>query len=101
MKKINILFWVFNGLLAALMLFSAISTFMNPAATKELMSKHLGYPEYFASLLAVAKVLGVIAIVVPGFSRLKEWAFVLAIPQADGALCLYSLFFLPWLISIT
>ena len=75
MKKINILFWVFNGLLAALMLFSAISTFMNPAATKELMSKHLGYPEYFASLLAVAKVLGVIAIVVPGFSRLKEWAY--------------------------
>lgn len=75
MKKINILFWVFNGLLAALMLFSAISTFMNPAATKELMSKHLGYPEYVAGLLGVAKILGVIAILVPGFSRLKEWAY--------------------------
>jgi uncharacterized membrane protein YphA (DoxX/SURF4 family) len=75
MKKINILFWVFNGLLAALMLFSAISSFMNPAATKEIMSKHLGYPEYFAPLLSIAKILGVIAILVPGFARLKEWAY--------------------------
>ena len=75
MKKINILFWIFNGLLAALMLFSAISSLTNPAAAKEIVTKHLGYPEYFGTLLSVAKILGVIAILTPGFARLKEWAY--------------------------
>jgi uncharacterized membrane protein YphA (DoxX/SURF4 family) len=36
---------------------------------------HLGYPAYFASLLGIWKLLGAIAIVVPGFPRLKEWAY--------------------------
>jgi uncharacterized membrane protein YphA (DoxX/SURF4 family) len=36
---------------------------------------HLGYPLYFASLLGLWKLLGAIAIVVPGYPRLKEWAY--------------------------
>jgi uncharacterized membrane protein YphA (DoxX/SURF4 family) len=36
---------------------------------------HLGYPAYFASILGVWKFLGAIAIVVPRFPRLKEWAY--------------------------
>ena len=36
---------------------------------------HLGYPEYFATILGIWKFLGAIAIVVPGFPRLKEWAY--------------------------
>jgi len=36
---------------------------------------HLGYPEYFLVILGVWKVLGAIAILVPGFPRLKEWAY--------------------------
>jgi uncharacterized membrane protein YphA (DoxX/SURF4 family) len=36
---------------------------------------HLGYPLYFASILGTWKLLGAIAIVVPGFPRLKEWAY--------------------------
>ncbi|MGZ3871362.1 MAG: DoxX family protein [Mucilaginibacter sp.] len=75
MKKINIFYWIFNGLLAALMLFSAVSSIMNPAATREMLGKHLGYPGYFAPLLNIAKILGVIAILTPGFRRLKEWAY--------------------------
>jgi len=35
----------------------------------------LGYPMYFFLILGVWKVLGAIAIVVPGFPRLKEWAY--------------------------
>jgi len=35
----------------------------------------LGYRPYVVHLLAVAKVLGVIAILTPGFPRLKEWAY--------------------------
>jgi hypothetical protein len=35
----------------------------------------LGYPPYFVTILGVWKVLGVIAILVPRFPRLKEWAY--------------------------
>lgn len=36
---------------------------------------HLGYPIYFATILGVWKLLGAIAVVIPGFPRLKEWAY--------------------------
>jgi hypothetical protein len=35
----------------------------------------LGYPMYFFAILGVWKVLGAIAILAPGFPRLKEWAY--------------------------
>ncbi len=35
----------------------------------------LGYPLYFFGILGVWKVLGAIAILVPRFPRLKEWAY--------------------------
>jgi DoxX-like family len=37
--------------------------------------KPLGYPNYFISLIGVWKVLGIIAILIPGFKLLKEWAY--------------------------
>ncbi len=36
---------------------------------------HLGYPLYFASILGMWKLLGAVAIVIPRFPRLKEWAY--------------------------
>jgi len=36
---------------------------------------HLGYPAYFATILGTWKLLGAIAIVIPGFPRVKEWAY--------------------------
>ena len=36
---------------------------------------HLGYPAYFASILGIWKLLGAIAITLPGLPRLKEWAY--------------------------
>jgi hypothetical protein len=35
----------------------------------------LGYPRYVVTLLGVWKLLGVLAILWPGFPRLKEWAY--------------------------
>ncbi|MGB7266832.1 MAG: DoxX family protein [Terracidiphilus sp.] len=35
----------------------------------------LGYPAYFVTILGVWKILGPIAILVPRFPRLKEWAY--------------------------
>ncbi len=36
---------------------------------------HLGYPVYLLTLLGVCKVLGVIAVLIPRFPLLKEWAY--------------------------
>ena len=37
--------------------------------------QHLGYPLYFAMILGTWKLLGAVAITVPGLPRLKEWAY--------------------------
>jgi uncharacterized membrane protein YphA (DoxX/SURF4 family) len=46
---------------------------------------HLGYPPYFVTLLGTWKVLGGIAILLPGFARLKEWAYAGMIFDLTGA----------------
>ena len=75
MKTTRILYWVFTGLFAAAMIFSAISNvFIWPEAV-ELITTQLGYPQYIIPFLGVAKVLGGIMILIPGFPRLKEWAY--------------------------
>src|SRR5258708_7019433 len=74
MKTTKIIYWVFTILLVALMLFSAVGSFMNNPQGAE-FAKHLGYPVSLFKFLAVAKILGVIAILVPGNPRLKEWAY--------------------------
>lgn len=74
MKKINIIYWIFTGLLILLMAFSAIGSFIpNPQGAA--MLKQLGYQPYIIHFLSVAKILGIIAILTPGFRRLKEWAY--------------------------
>jgi hypothetical protein len=74
MKTTKILYWVFTILMVALMLFSAAGSLMtNPQGAE--FAKHLGYPVSLFKFLAVAKILGVIAILVPGNPRLKEWAY--------------------------
>ncbi|MCC8424847.1 DoxX family protein [Mucilaginibacter sp. UR6-11] len=71
---INIIYWISTVLILGMMLFSAASSFMdNPDGAK--MMAAIGYRPYVLHLLAVAKVLGVIAILTPGFPRLKEWAY--------------------------
>jgi uncharacterized membrane protein YphA (DoxX/SURF4 family) len=74
MKTTKIIYWILTGLLVILMLFSAISS-LRPNPQGIAMMEHLGYPYNVLQLLAVAKILGVIAILIPGFPRLKEWAY--------------------------
>jgi hypothetical protein len=74
MKTTKILYWVFTILMIALMLSSVIGSFMNNPKSAE-FAAHLGYPLYIFKFLAVAKALGIIAILVPGNPRLKEWAY--------------------------
>lgn len=74
MKKITIWYWTITLLFSAFMIFSSIpDIMMTPEAVA--MITGLGYPTYFVPFIGVAKVLGIAAILVPGFHRLKEWAY--------------------------
>ena len=74
MKRIKILYWVFTIPFLLFMLFSAISPFINPAPGEKLIAQ-LQFPFSVLIFLSFAKILGIIAILVPGFPRLKEWAY--------------------------
>lgn len=73
--KTNTLYWIFTGLFATFMLFSAIPNIISNQQSIDLISKTLGYPLYFIPFIGVAKALGSVALVVPGFPRIKEWAY--------------------------
>ncbi|MFT3701958.1 MAG: DoxX family protein [Agriterribacter sp.] len=86
MKKINIIYWIVTGILAAMMMMSGIFNAMVNAQSIEMITKHLGYPEYFIRFVGIAKILGAIALVVPGFPRIKEWAYAGFVYDLTGAL---------------
>lgn len=74
MKRIKIWYWIITGLFAAFMLFSAIPDVLaQPEAISFVTA--LGYPEYFVQFIGIAKLLGVIAVLIPGFPLIKEWAY--------------------------
>lgn len=74
MKKTNIIYWIFTALFGAFMLMSAIPDIMVTADALTFM-RQLGYPDYFIPFIGIAKTLGVIAILIPGYPRIKEWAY--------------------------
>ena len=74
MKKINLFYWIFTGLFSAMMLFTAIPDVISSPDAVTFMSG-LGYPPYFVPFIGVAKILGVIGILIPGFPRIKEWSY--------------------------
>lgn len=75
MKKIKILYWVFTTLFAIMMLGSAIPDVFSQEIAIKGMHNDLGYPIYFIPFIGIAKVLGVIAVLIPGYARIKEWAY--------------------------
>lgn len=75
MKTTKILYWTFTGLFAFMMLGSAIPDILSQPIAVKGMHDELGYPLYFIPFIGVAKVLGVFAILVPGYPRIREWAY--------------------------
>jgi len=67
-------YWAVTGLFSLAMLGSGLADLAHSPAIMEGL-QHLGYPTYFAGILGFWKVAGVLAIVVPGLPRLKEWAY--------------------------
>jgi uncharacterized membrane protein YphA (DoxX/SURF4 family) len=74
MKKTKTLYWIVTSLFAAFMLFTSIPDILMVPDAITFMN-HLGYPNYLIPFIGVAKLLGAIAILIPGFPRIKEWAY--------------------------
>jgi hypothetical protein len=74
MKKIRIFYWITTGLFLLMMAFSSISSLASPEKAVAFFNT-ISMPSYLISFLSVAKLLGVIAILVPGYPRIKEWAY--------------------------
>jgi hypothetical protein len=47
--------------------------------------RSLGYPVYLLAIISVLKIPGAVTIVVPGFLRLKEWAYAGIVFELSGA----------------
>jgi uncharacterized membrane protein YphA (DoxX/SURF4 family) len=60
---------------ALFMISTSIPNIIKDKASVDLISGQLGFPEYFIPFLGYAKILGSIAILIPGFPRIKEWAY--------------------------
>ena len=70
----KIAYWATTGLLCALSLFAAYSYLSGAPQAVEGFAR-VGYPQQLRILLGIAKLLGVIALLIPGWPRLKEWAY--------------------------
>jgi hypothetical protein len=85
MKQHKRAYWIVTGLMAAFMLMAAIpDILLIPQAVT--IFTHLGYPTYLIPFVGIAKTLGVAAILIPGFWRLKEWAYAGLVFDLIGAL---------------
>lgn len=74
MKLAKIAYWTTTVLVALDFVAGGVANIAREPTTVEAMT-HFGYPLYFVTLLGVWKILGGIVLLVPGFPRLKEWAY--------------------------
>ena len=90
MKKRNkIIYWVATIWLSLGMLSTGVVQLFklegNGPGSLASMTK-LGYPEYFVTFLGIAKVLGVILLLIPGFPLIKEWVYAGFFFMMSGAI---------------
>jgi len=74
-KVKNIAYWTTTILVAFFIGGGGVAQVARVPGTVNGFVHILGYPAYFVTILGVWKVLGPIAILVPRFPRLKEWAY--------------------------
>lgn len=73
-KRNKIIYWVSTIWLVLGMLSTGIVQLIQMDEEKQMMTD-LDYPIYLMTILGVSKILGVIAILIPKFPLMKEWAY--------------------------
>lgn len=84
-KRNKIIYWVATLWLSLGMVSTGIVQLLNIKEETAFIIK-LGYPVYFLTILGASKLLGVVALLVPRFPLLKEWAYAGFIFTMLGAL---------------
>lgn len=77
-----------TGFFALAMLPGAVMNILQPAVAVD-MAAQLGIPLSLLTLVGIWKLLGVTALLVPGFPRLREWAFAGFFFDLSGAAYLH------------
>lgn len=81
MKRNKIIYWISTLWLALGMFSTGAVQLMRMQAEGAVAPpgvygiRYLGYPVYFLTILGVWKLLGVVAVLIPKYPRLKEWAY--------------------------
>lgn len=83
-KRNKIIYWVATIWLALGMTSTGIVQLIKMEEEVTMMN-HLGYPLYLLTILGIWKILGVIAVLMPKFPVLKEWAYAGFFFTASGA----------------
>lgn len=73
-KRNKIIYWATTGFLAFGMLAQGFAQISHTKGYVDIIV-HLGYPLYFLYIIGAWKILGVIAILIPRFILVKEWAY--------------------------
>jgi hypothetical protein len=73
MDKRKVTYWITTALLVFCMTGGFFELFGSPTTNKGITA--LGYPAYIIPVLGLGKILAIVAILWPGFPRLKEWAY--------------------------
>jgi len=74
MDRKQLAYWITTGLFGLVLGFSGVAHFTHLPSMVEAMTG-MGYPLYFMQIIGLAKILGVVAILIPGQPLLKEWAY--------------------------
>lgn len=73
-KRKQIWYWIITAILSFCIFFGGLAQTMQVPGVVQGF-KPLGYPTYFISLIGIWKMLGIVAILIPKFQLLKEWAY--------------------------
>jgi uncharacterized membrane protein YphA (DoxX/SURF4 family) len=88
MKKVKTLYWIFTALFIAFMLATSLSQVLSAKGTEDVMNT-LKMPIYLLPLLGISKLLAIVAIIISGFPKVKEWAY--AGVMFDFIVAMYSM----------
>src|SRR5688500_11260369 len=70
----KIIYWISTGWLSLGMLSTGLLQLLRVEQEVDKITQ-LGYSDYILIILGIWKILGVVAVLVPGFPLLKEWAY--------------------------
>ena len=84
-KRDKIIYWIATLWLALGMTSTGIVQLLKTKEEVDLMTG-LGYPIYFLTIIGTWKILGVVALLVPRFPLVKEWAYAGFFFNMTGAL---------------